>query len=800
MQCTDDEASQSRGGESGGGVKRFDRTHPTTLQFPQGAFQIAVTVLTSRIVRVELEQNDRVVRPSYVADREWPTVPFDVVDGEPVRLVTPDLQVEVARNPLRIAFLDPHGDWLLRETADTGMPAAPVGDGAGRLRLRVSLAFSGEQHFYGLGQGGGQLDRLGATRQLWNTHIGHGPGSDMGVPLLVSSRGYAIFFDNPGDAAIAVGRSESGIRIVYAAEAGTLAWYFLQGGDLRGVMREVAELLGRAPLPPRWALGYLQSTRHFQDTAELRQLPGTLREKRIPCDGLIYLSSYGEARGWNRGVGHLEFQPELWSDPQALLNEVRGQHFQVITHEYPVLHSDSPLFKEAESHGYLLAEGYERASASGTNYRQGQRYIDFSNPAARTWWWAAHRELAELGVAGWWLDGGEGPPAESTLHGGSGSLLHNIYDRYRHEAFAKGEATDRPDRRVFLLCRSGAAGMQRFGATCWSGDINNDFATLEAQIPLGLNTGLSGIPYWGTDVGGFFHPIPESGELYARWFQLGAFSPIFRSHGWVWREHVPWAHGSEVEAICRQYAELRYRLLPYTYTLAWQAHQLGLPLMRPLVMNYPDDPRVWGLGHQFLWGDDLLVAPVTREGATAWPVYFPAGVWHDFWTGARHEGPGGITVGAPLDHLPLFVRAGAIVPMGPVVQHTAERPLDEITLLIYPDGASRFELYEDDGHTNAYRRGHYALTTFECAANHATVTVQIGDARGDQSIVPAGRRYLLRLRTGRPRSVSIAGYGEVARLARPDQLGPGWWSDGRGLIGVRLPEATPLPTTVTVRI
>jgi alpha-glucosidase len=217
-------------------------------------------------------------------------------------------------------------------------------------------------------------------------------------------------------------------------------------------------------------------------------------------------------------------------------------------------------------------------------------------------------------------------------------------------------------------------------------------------------------------------------------------------------------------------------------------------------MNYPDDPRVWGLGHQFLWGDDMLVAPVTREGATAWPVYFPAGVWHDFWTGARHEGPGGITVGAPLDHLPLFVRAGAIVPMGPVVQHTAERPLDEITLLIYPDGASRFELYEDDGHTNAYRRGHYALTTFECAANHATVTVQIGDARGDQSIVPAGRRYLLQLRTGRPRSVSIAGYGEVARLARPDQLGPGWWSDGRGLIGVRLPEATPLPTTVTVRI
>ena len=182
--------------------------------------------------------------------------------------------------------------------------------------------------------------------------------------------------------------------------------------------------------------------------------------------------------------------------------------------------------------------------------------------------------------------------------------------------------------------------------------------------------------------------MPETGELYARWFQLGAFSPIFRSHGWVWREHVPWAHGPEVEAICRRYAELRYRLLPYTYTLAWQAHARGLPLMRPLVLNYPDDPRTWTLGHEFLWGDDLLVAPVTREGATAWPVYLPAGrlvrlLDRRAATRARRASRSR----APLDRLPLLVRAGAILPLGPVVQHTGERPLDEVTLLIYPEGA-----------------------------------------------------------------------------------------------------------------
>jgi len=339
--------------------------------------------------------------------------------------------------------------------------------------------------------------------------------------------------------------------------------------------------------------------------------------------------------------------------------------------------------------------------------------------------------------------------------------------------------------------------MQRYAAGCWSGDINNAFATLEMQVPWGLNTVMSGVPYWGTDIGGFFHAVPESPELFARWFQFGAFCPLFRAHGWVWREHVPWAHGPEVEAICRQYAELRYRLLPYTYTLAWQAHTRGLPLMRPLVLNYPDDPRAWGLGHQFLWGDDLLVAPVTREGARAWPVYLPAGVWHDFWTGDRHEGPGGVTLSAPLDRLPLLVRAGAIVPMGPVVQHTGERPLDELTLLVYPEGTSAFELYEDDGRTHGYRRGHYALTRVECAAAPGAVTVRIGEPVGARDVVPASRRYLLRLRIDGARPVAAEGHGPLPRRAGPGEDGAGWWEDGPGFVVVR-PPAGPAPT-ITVR-
>ena len=767
------------------------------LSFAGDAGPVTVTICSPRIVRVSFGASaiasgaDEV---SFVGARAWAPTPFDVTDGEPVRVSTRDVRLEIDASPLRLTFADAAGGWLLREPADGGMAVERGADGG--VRVRARFTFSGEQHFYGLGHGGGRLDRLGQGRQLWNSHLGHGPGSDIAVPLLVSSRGYALFFDNPSDAVVAVGRSDNGVRVDYTAEASALAWYFLIGPDLRGLMGEVAELLGRAPLPPRWALGFLQSTRHFEDTAELQRLPRTIREKRIPCDALIYLSTYGEAMGWNRGVGHLEFQPTLWAKPAALLDDVRRQHFEVITHEYPVLHEQSPLFAEAEARGYLLVTGYERGAGGVANYRDGQRHLDFSNPEARAWWWAAHRELVGLGVGGWWLDGGEGPPAAAKLAAGDGTLLHNIYDRFRHQGFAEGEAAARPDRRVFLLCRSGAAGMQRFGASCWSGDINNDFPTLEAQVPLGLNTGLSGVPYWGTDVGGFFHPVPETGELYARWFQFGAFTPIFRSHGWVWREHVPWAHGPDIEAICRRYAELRYRLLPYTYTLAWQAHTLGLPLMRPLVLNYPDDPRTWSLDHEYLWGDDLLVAPVTREGATAWPVYLPEGEWFDFWTGERHAGPGGVTLAAPLERLPLLVRAGAILPLGTVVQHTGERPLDELTVQIYPHGVSRYELYEDDGRTNAYRRGAYALTAIVCSAERSRVAVEIAAPTGDRSVVPANRRYLLRLRLDRPARVVVDAAGELADTRR-DTGGPGWWMDTEGFVCIRPGGSGPATVVIT---
>src|SRR5215831_15539612 len=384
------------------------RIRDAGLELAGASGPVAITFCSPRIVRVSFGE-PRPSAASFVAPRTFAPSSVEVAEGEPVRLGTSALRLEVATEPLRLTFADGAGTWLLREPPD------------GAARVRARFTFADEQHFYGLGHGGGRLDRLGQGRVLWNSHLGHGPGSDIAVPLLVSSRGYALFFDTASDAVLAVGRSDNGVCIDYAAKAVALTWYFLIGPDLRGLMGEVAELLGRPPLPPRWALGFLQSTRHFDDPAELRRLPRTIRDKRIPCDALIYLSTYGEAKGWNRGVGHLEFQPTLWPKPDELLQEARAQHFEAITHEYPVLHEESPMFAEAESRGYLVDAGYERGGGTGANYRQGQRHLDFSNPEVRGWWWAAHRALVGLGIGGWWLDGGEGPPATATLATGDGT-------------------------------------------------------------------------------------------------------------------------------------------------------------------------------------------------------------------------------------------------------------------------------------------------------------------------------------------------------------------------------------------
>jgi alpha-glucosidase (family GH31 glycosyl hydrolase) len=761
----------------------MDRIEPDTCgtEFLAGPVSIGIRSHASRIIRISFGARPPGDPSSYLQAPAPHPVPIVDAGMAPEAMTLGQLTVGITQNPRRIVFCNRDGQPRLRIAIDE-VALSPL--------VRLHLELVGEQHLYGLGEGGHPFDRLGVTRRFWNFQSNRGQGADIAIPLLLSQSGYAVFFDNAARGMIEPGDTDGGLKFDYSAEPGPFDVYFIGGADLRQVLSDVADLLGHATMPPRWALGYMQSSRHFDQPDEFHHVVERMRQGRLPCDAFIFLSTYGAARGWNRGVGHLEFEPSLFPNPVAAIARLRENHVHVFTHEYPVVHDDSPLHAEAVCRGYLLDHAYPRVApntAGAAGYREGQRYLDFSLPEVRAWWWDQHRPLVAAGIEGWWLDGGEGPPADVVLHGGSGAVLHNRFDLLRQQCFAEGEARDNRDRRPYLLCRSGGPGMQRFGAVAWSGDINTTFATLEAQIRIGLNVGLSGVPHWGTDIGGFYLVAPDTGELFVRWLQFGAFCSVFRAHGHVWRRHLPWAHGEAIEAICRRIIELRYRLMPYTYTLAWQAHRLGLPMMRPLVLNYPHDPRVWDLATQYLWGDDILVAPVTRQGATAWTVYLPEGTWYDFWTHEAYRGHRGVTVAAPLDRMPMFVRGGAIVPLGPVIQYDGEALLDDVTLLIYPEGESAFELYEDDGASNAYRDGGWAITAIACRAEASRLTCRVAPAHGDASLIPQGRRYTLQICTaGVPERVELAGRDVLRQRVAPGDAG--WWREDPHFLFVRLPQ------------
>ena len=440
-----------------------------------------ITALTSRILQITIGDRAAAAATSYLP---VPPAPPAAAVGHIQNggLVTGSVTAAPGEAGV-LAFADKTGRALLR-LLPGHLAVAP--------EARMRLELPGEQHLYGMGEGGQQFDRLGIARRLWNFQANRAQGADMAVPLILSQAGYGLFIDNTARGRIEHGdASEGGTTLEYGAEAGAFDVYFLAGG-MRTVLGDLATLLGHATMPPRWALGYLQSTRHFDNTEEIGSLGATLRERRIPADAVIFLSTYGHARGWNRGVGHLEFEPELFADPAAVLGALSERHLHTVSHEYPVVHEGSELYAEAVARGYLLEHAYPRtqpATPDAVVYREGQRFIDFSRPHIRAWWWDAHRHLCDLGIAGWWLDGGEGPPAGTALAGGDAALVHNRYDLWRQQAFAEGEARDRPDRRPFLLCRSGGPGMARFGAIPWSGDINTTFETMATQIRIGLNLG-----------------------------------------------------------------------------------------------------------------------------------------------------------------------------------------------------------------------------------------------------------------------------------------------------------------------
>jgi alpha-glucosidase (family GH31 glycosyl hydrolase) len=581
------------------------------------------------------------------------------------------LVVKVQPEPFKVTVRGP-GDQLVQELTFS------AADGAVDFRTGAPVL--------GLGEGGPEFDRRGHHYPMLNgqrapllaTH-----GGTIPVPFLIGTDGWALFVAGPwGEFDLRDGRG----RFLPKKEARGKEPLRLFVAALRepaDAVAEYARLTGRAAMPPKWALGYMQSHRTLASAEEPAQIAKTFRDKKLPCDAVIYLGTGYCPAGWNVGHGTLEFNPKTFDRPAENLAALHKLNFKVVLH---INQAPRDLF------GASVAEESE-ARQHIHNY------------------WARHRDAFKLGVDGWWPDDGDELPVEARLA--------------RHRCYYEGPLQERPDERPWSLHRNGYAGAQRYGGWIWSGDVQSRWATLAGHVPVGLNHSLSLTPFWGTDTGGFVPTKELTGELYVRWFQFSAFNPLFRSHGRTWKLRLPWGwntgefgpveaqsgpdkselRNAEVEPICKKYLELRYRLLPYNYALMREACDGGPPPMRALWLHYPGDAEAVKLGDEYLWGRDLLVAPVVEKGAKVRRLYLPEGTWYDWWTGKTTAGKKWVERPVDLATLPLYVRAGAIVPLDPVRQYTAEPVAEPTTLRVHPGADGAFTLYDDDGKGLGYRDG-----------------------------------------------------------------------------------------------
>lgn len=730
------------------------------------------------VLRIQFWSQD-IVRVTYAAAAELPSLKSVSVIASPAAthlarqqnaqaytLATPRLTVRIDKQNGAVSFLDAAGGALLRETAGGRAIAPATQAGIAGNSCAQSFDLPAEEGIYGLGQ-----HQAGA----WNYRASgaHGTGSsvmlaqrntDVAVPVITSSKGYVLLWDNPAVTTISAGApvvppdadNAGGRRggrgapppgagpnvLRWSSEFGkAIDYYFCyRDGTIEAAMRAYRHLTGEAPLMPRWMLGFWQCKERYASQEELMGVARKLRELKVPVDGIIQDWQYWPP-GSNTWGSH-RFDPARYPDPAGMFKELHDTHFHNLISVWPKFDLGSENSKELNAAGGMFPEITRYVFPPG----QGQWYDPFAASGRETYWKQIRDQLFSKGVDGWWLDAPEPEINNMAFRTystplGPGYEVYNAYPLMHSMGIYQGQRAATNDKRVVILTRSAYAGQQRNSAITWSGDIQATWDVFKNQVPAGLNFSLSGIPYWNTDTGGFFgnraagdgDPAnPQYQQLFARWFQFSAFCPMFRVHGSYGLKPGKefWRFDDQTQGIMRKYLDLRYRLLPYLYSVAWQVTSNGATFMRPLVMDFPHDKAALQIGDQYLFGPAVMVAPVTSAGAATRSVYVPAGgaPWYDFWTGKTSAAGQRVEAAAPVETLPLFVRPGAIVPMGPFLQYSSEKPADPIELRIYRGADGKFTLYEDAGDNYNYEKREYA--TIPISWNEARRTLEFGKRTG----------------------------------------------------------------------
>ncbi|MBN2037780.1 MAG: DUF5110 domain-containing protein [Chitinispirillaceae bacterium] len=617
--------------------------------------ELSVSEITDRTVRITLVPTGQaIINDPILSHRTWPDPALRTTTISGSRTVSlTDLNVLVSSSPLRFT--------ITAKTGDTVQVVSFTSTG------QFTFDISGTYPLFGLGQGDEQyFNRRGALTDMGDAGADDGfyYGFRVPVPFLIGTSGWSLFMHRPYRARLDLRNASSGSMTPLTGHpVPPIDLFISRFGAPPQVMEEFSAILGKTPMPPRWALGYFQSHRMLDRPGgpwSALAVADSLRKKRLPCDGLIYLGTGWCDPGWNLQQPSFTWNPTPFPDPQAAMDSLHAQHFKVSLHT---------VLGPGNLHGNIPPLSGESVNSSHIST-----------------YWGQHRTVFRL-IDGWWPDAGETNNLDARLA--------------RVRMYYQGPLQDRPNVRPFHLHRSLIAGTHRYGASLWTGDVYSQWNVLSRHPGMGVNSVMSLTPFWGSDIGGFWPTQEYTAELYARWFQFGAFCPLFRSHGRdTWYYHTPWgwnATDPQTEAVARKYLNLRYQLMPYLYTAVRETYDTGLPVMRAIWFHYPADRNAFMVPDQYLWGKDILVAPVLQRAARSRQVVLPSGDrWYDFWDNRVHAGGQTISRTVDLETMPLYVRAGAVIPFDTVRLYTEQPVSAPCTIRVYRGADGAFTLYDDD--------------------------------------------------------------------------------------------------------
>lgn len=705
-----------------------------------GGPRLMISILASDLFRVQMTPGEEFPKfQSYaVIKKDWTDCFFQVQEWDSsIFINTEEIQIRIDKYPCRLQVFNVQGDFINGDYH-------PFGLGWDGERIKCWKIMDRDEGYYGLGEKTGGLNKRGRSWEMWNTDFpGYGYRKDplyQTHPFFIGLKhgiAYGIFFDNTFRSEFQFGVGTN-LFYTFESEGGEMDYYFFYGPSPKKVLSRYSELVGKMFMPPKWALGYQQCRYSYYPEAEVRRIAETFREKSFPCD-VIYLDIH-----YMNEYRCFTWDLERFPKPKKLLDDLEKLGFKVVVIVDPGIKVDP---------GYWIHD----QGLSGNHfckYPDGKLYIgevwpgecyfpDFTKDETRAWWGTLYKSFIEQGIDGFWNDmnepgvwGGTFPDVVQHTHFGKNvnhRRIHNVYGMEMARSTYEGNLHLNPNKRPFVLTRAGYSGIQRYAAV-WTGDNIGHWQHLEMALTMSLGMSISNIPFVGYDIGGFIgNPSPE---LFTRWLQLGIFSPLCRNHTeWGSADQEPWVYGDRYETINRKIIQQRYKLMPYIYNTFYFAYRTGIPIMRPMFLEYPDDEIAVNLNDQFLFGENLLIAPVIHEGTRLRKVYLPAGEWFNREKNELIRGPSWINVDAPLDVIPSFVKAGSIIPESPAVNFIEEKNPLPLTLNIYP-GPKVFSdsLYEDTGDGWEFLNGHFCKTKYKITQENEGIDINISERQGSYDI------------------------------------------------------------------